>query len=1354
MEIQPAENRTLDALIANWSTHSEDELEATFGDKGTVDSTTFLGIAKRLAAKGYQARPQEDKLNILLPNKIRITLNGLGIIQQYCKDDTLTGKPFTAMTKDTTRAEANLFLPEYETKIKSRREKNLAQDDFNVKQVIDTWNTQKKAFRLIKRWSFAGHGIQIDMSIVRMTPRNNSGEFQWVRGFTEQDVFRQPPVYEVEVELKRDENTDTPEKAKKSIVRGIGEILRSIQKNTLLIRKSVRTDVLRQYQAIVRSDRFRGVPPVTLERKNMAVLDEDSVEVQDKIPNIHFGYNVTDKADGLRVMPFVDSEGNLYMIDMGLNVYRTGLRNGACRGSLLDGEWVTQTKNGKPVNLLLLFDIYYTTSSSGSRDVSVLPFADLDNPDTETRYNTLTNWVKTWKEYEAQTTKSITETSKLIVGMKTFRFSRGISPPTSDGASASASTTVKTSARYDYNSIFEACSQTLDMPVIYHTDGLILTPNSAPLPSRPGETFFQQFKWKPASMNTVDFLVTIEKDPEISTLDMITTGIHPRTGETVRYKTLRLFVGSSKDPAYEDPRATILNELPIPDAPNRRGPGAAPIRYKPVLFSPVEYPDTMASVSNRLIELDATTGEEFVTTEEGEAIHDRTIVEMRYDPAQPQGWRWIPMRIRHDKTERLMRGTLERTLNSEKVAESVWNSIHEPVTEYMVRTGSEEPSEEELRAMSEARGETRADISLKYYDRKASTEDLLVVRGLRDFHNRYIKEEIIYKSILKRRGTKLIDYSCGKAADLQKWRRGRVGLVLGLDIAGESIRNKTDGAYRRYLDSMVNAGGRDRIAQMIFAIADSSRDIVSGTGGATQEESDILRSIFGRAETEGVLPKYVSKELSGKLRRGADAGVLMFSLHYFFQSKEALDGLLSNLAATIREGGYFAGCCFDGETVFNFLSKVGKGGSRIGRDGDEILWSIVKKYDAPELADDETSIGMPIDVEFITIGTPHTEYLVNFKYLTKRLADIGFELMTATELAEVGLQNSTNMFDETFKMAEERGMKYPMKDDVKTFSFLNRWFIFKKRGMDVAAAASAASATQTVARALEAATAAAEGATEEVVVTETEPATSIAASLLATEGRDGAAAIVTQASQTITGDEGIVMPATASAAAASATFSAGPYISLDPSAKYPISRVLLFYLAADKKSLYGDPAPAQWLAPGSLFPIQDPNSPDLEYPTAEHFLAAMFYRHATDKPDLAVTLFSTTGTIYQSFLAETMGKAEDAKYATQIEMITKVRASWYNPTTRKRTFNSYKVKTFNEAAWTIQKDKAIEYAMRQRWEKDARFHRIIEQAREDGKYLLFYVATGIDELGGRRDREGHIVGENKIGRAIMKLANY
>lgn len=1329
MEILPDDNRALDVLIANWLTHPEDELESTFGDKGTVDSTTFLGIAKRLAAKGYQAKPQEDRLNIIMQNKIRISLSGLGIIQQYCRDDKLVNKPYTAMTKDTTRADSNLFINEYETKIKSRREKTLTKDDYALKQALDTWTSQKKAFRLIKRWSFTGHGIQIDMSIVRMTPRDSRGEFQWVRGFNEIDIFRQPPVYEVEVELLRNEDTTTAEKAKKAFVRGIGEILRAIQKNSLLLRKSVRNDVLSQYQEIVHSDRFRGVPPVTLERKHMVALDEDSVEVQDKTPNIRTGYNVTDKADGLRVMPFVDREGNLFMLDMGLNVYRTGLRNGACRGSLLDGEWITQTKEGKPINMLMIFDIYYVTDGSAERprDVSVLPFVDMENPDTPSRYNTLVNWMKTWKENETIATKQITETNKLIVGMKTFRFSKGIQ--ISAGTATAETPSVPTLSRG--SSIFEACSQTLDMPVIYHTDGLIITSNSAHLPSRPGETFFQQFKWKPASLNTVDFLVTLEKDTDIPTLDRVTTGIHPTTGETIRYKTLRLFVGSSKDIAYEDPRATILNELTIPDAPNRRGQGAAPVSYKPVLFNPIEYPDTMASNCNRLVEIDAVTGEEYVTTEEGEAVHDRSIVEMRYDPTQPQGWRWIPMRIRHDKTERLQRGTLERTLNSEKVAESVWNSIHEPITEFMIRTGADEPSEEEQLRLREGRGETLAEVGLQYYDRKASTEDLMVVRGLRDFHNRYIKENILYSVILRKKNMSLIDYTCGKAADLQKWRRARVSFVLGLDAAGESIRNKNDGAYRRYLDTMVNAGGRDRVAPMVFVIADSSKDIVSGTGGATQEEGDILRSVFSRAKVEATLPKWISKEIAGKLRMNADVGVVMFSLHYFFQTKEILDGFISNLANTIKEGGYFAGCCFDGETVFKYLAPVSMGGTRVGRQGNNVLWSIAKNYDVVELADDETSVGLPIEVEFITIGTPHKEYLVNFKYLTKRLQNIGFELLTAEEVAEVGLKNSTAMFSESYQMAAERGRKYDMPDDVKTFSFLNRWFIFKRRSMEALTARVAADATR---------------------VAETETRVSMAASIRARKESEEADKIIAATMRSADGDPGLV--------AAAATVVSGPasiYVSLEPGRKYETAQIFQFFLGAKgttKLKGVSDPDAASWLAPGSPFPIQDPMDSGVQYPSAEHFLAAIFYRTATSVPEQATKLFATNGAIHQKYLAAAMGKSDTERAELLGEEIKEVRSKWYMPRSRNAALKAYRA-TYNEAAWNTEKDKAIGYAMAYRWEKDARFHKIVDAARKDKKYLLFYAGTtGVDELGGRRDMSKMIVGENKIGRAIMKVAGY
>jgi hypothetical protein len=108
-----------------------------------------------------------------------------------------------------------------------------------------------------------------------------------------------------------------------------------------------------------------------------------------------------------------------------------------------------------------------------------------------------------------------------------------------------------------------------------------------------------------------------------------------------------------------------------------------------------------------LLKPDPETGEEYVSTEDSkEPIQDRSIVEMRYDPSREPGWRWVPTRIRHDKTERLIKASLKKgqikysgMMNDEGVANDVWDSIHNPVTESMIRSGNEEPTEEESKVL-------------------------------------------------------------------------------------------------------------------------------------------------------------------------------------------------------------------------------------------------------------------------------------------------------------------------------------------------------------------------------------------------------------------------------------------------------------------------------------------------------------------------------------------------------------------------------------------------------------------------------------------------------------------------------
>ena len=69
-------------------------------------------------------------------------------------------------------------------------------------------------------------------------------------------------------------------------------------------------------------------------------------------------------------------------------------------------------------------------------------------------------------------------------------------------------------------------------------------------------------------------------------------------------------------------------------------------------------------------------------------------------------------------------------------------------------------------------------------------------------------------------------------------------------------------------------------------------------------------------------------------------------------------------------------------------------------------------------------------------------------------------------------------------------------------------------------------------------------------------------------------------------------------------------------------------------------------------------------------------------------------------------------------------------------------------------DGLLREALRQRFEKDARFRKIVDAAKAQKKYLLFYTGSALSEMGGKRTKDGAIEGENKVGKFLMELADY
>ena len=1355
MELIPAEVGSLNRFLEEWSLHDSRELEASFKDAS--DMTTFLGIAQRLRSKGYKETSQEDYLNIITPDQLRFTIIGNAVIETYCRDDTLGGKPFKVMIKDRAGPENNLDLAEYNSRIKIRREIELLPSDPKVAELLGRWDTVRKAFRMIRRWSFKGQGIQIDMSMIRSTQTDKKGQFLWQQTFSERDLARSPIKYEVEVELLREGRdfsknpVEELTNAKKDLIRGMGEVLRGIHNHYLLLRNSVKTKVLTGYQGLTGVREFRGNAPVTLNFENM------KKKRTTKIPNIRDGYNVTDKADGLRMLGYVDESGELYMIDMSMRVYRTGQKRIACADSLVDGEYITKSKDDEPIFQFLLFDIYY---APGKRDVHTLPFApvsgDADKKE-KSRYGELTTWSDKWNDGEGPTIlpgSGVTVKNKILVAAKSFLFGvkEGVAGP----------------------SIFTQCGTILKMVKEYNTDGVILTPNEVPLPDNPSETFAKQFKWKPAHDNTVDFLVMVDKDIE-SGQDAIIEGLRPVSEEYIQYKTLRLYVGTSAEPAFQNPRGTVLFNMPLPDQsgsydPQRglaeRGKKRA---FKPTLFNPLDYPDTMANTCYLEAETDPSSEIDIIKCEDdGDIIQDRTIVEMRYDQSKPAGWRWIPIRVRQDKTERFQKGIIGRTMNADKTANGVWSSIHEPITLHMISTGSESPLESEIVKVE------KAEVGAVYYDRGEKKEDIEIIKGLRNFHRLYIKENILLGRGLKGGGKTLVDLACGQGGDLWSWINFGARFVYGTDIAGNGITDPKGGAYSRYLNAVMKYGGYDDISKMIFTIGSSSKLISNGEAGATAEEADIMRSVFGRVAPEGPVPPFVEKYGRGVLQEGADCVAIMFAIHYFFETSQSLATIIQNISDSLKIGGLFVGCCFDGQKVFDMLRDVPEGGSKVGKEGTSEIWKITKNYSATDLTTGPESVGLGIDVEFMSIGTKQREYLVPFAMLEEKLGDIGCELLTPDELLALGLQNSTAMFEVSYEMAKKQGEKYPMSPIVKEYSFLNRWFIFKRRRMTRLAPAPALGLgaktpplyeSAEVPEAIAAAAPAAPLAPAKPKTMQEKLAEAKAKALALKAAKAPAAPSVPalgqeeQGAAAAGGGGAVGDPAAAGSALRTVGVEA-------PGGRkiYAPAQIFSFWSLADLNDTrlkIGHPEAARWLSLSAPAIIEDKET-KVKYPSVEHFIAGMKYKLASNKPSLAKDNFSQEGSIHQEFdilrAAQSVNRGSKLTEEQAFTLLKEERTRVIEESSSIGLKGMKKFRaTFDAGKWLTVKDEVLRDALSQRYNNDELVRTILQAAKDKKLYLLYNVGRGTgpvisSDLGGVRAADGTIEGDNKVGKIYMELS--
>jgi mRNA (guanine-N7-)-methyltransferase len=1059
------------------------------------------GIALlRIQNEYYDRRTDRNKIS-----NVRAEIAGLDLIQEYCRTNNLQKLldvpsntnaladkiKFTQKQSARYDGEAGDYVrpvdfPDMGFRVSYQNESYFNPRADISRKIIADWTNSKKLFRYLNRVRFYHPDIPIfaDISIVKRAKTMNGVT---VPQYTIQEsgVLTNAESYEIELELdnKRVDKFTLPD-LMQHLRQCIRTVLGALQETKFPIGFKEMNQVIHQYLKLIHREEdevttddfieslmkrrdlsvilpkyFVGPSSYTLQMENIVPLDVTNAATP--VPNIRRQYTVTDKADGERRLLYVAPNGRVYMITPSMRVIFTGTvaskaptvtqgRDSDLFDTLLDGEFIALDKYGKALNLYMAFDIYYVKGKSVRKE----GFYPIQPEERERMLNQI-HKPKTGEDvvpYRFLYLSSYLQWIKLqsVTHLSTAKTNTGL-PASTNERLCGFELQKKNFYVADGDQIFESCNMILtkvrEGVFPYNTDGLIFTPAMTGVGAdRVGaaskarkETWSHSFKWKPPEYNTIDFLVTVKKDKrghdETKYLYEEGRTFHTAANNLPQYKTLILKCGfDPKKHGYLNPCHDVLNDH-LPAGRNDAGANEDDEKYKPVPFQPTDPYDPNACFCHVLLH-DVGKGDGVMMTEEKEYFEENTIVEFKYDMAREGAWKWVPLRVRNDKTGELRSGQ-KNYGNSYHVANSNWMSIHHPITEAMITTGENIPTE----------SYTIHDV---YYNRKTRDSN---TQALRNFHNLYVKSSLIVA--VANPEDRLIDFACGKAGDLSKWRKAKLRFVLGLDIARDNIMNQMDGACARYLGDCRRYGA-ETMPRCLFFVGDSGKNL-RNTGDAVMGTKDrtYVQAVFGQGNKDPqVLPASVFKSF-GCAEGGFDVGSAQFAIHYFFENEIVLHNFLRNVSDCIRVGGYFVGTTYDGQAIFEKLRKKQKGDAwTIMRNGAKLA-EITKDYDHTEFPDDEASIGYQISVYQETINQVFPEYLVNFAYLKQLMNQYGFQLVGPEEAQKMGLPSATGMFEDLYKkmvqdirgryvQAEEFGLAETMSPEEKQISFLNRYFVFKK----------------------------------------------------------------------------------------------------------------------------------------------------------------------------------------------------------------------------------------------------------------------------------------------------------------------
>jgi ribA/ribD-fused uncharacterized protein len=513
----------------------------------------------------------------------------------------------------------------------------------------------------------------------------------------------------------------------------------------------------------------------------------------------------------------------------------------------------------------------------------------------------------------------------------------------------------------------ESIQQLLNTEFEYQTDGLVFTPRLSPVAPKnvlKGSTWTTVYKWKPPHQNSIDFLLKLSND---QTYDPV-QDTQVRKGE--------LYVSRSSFDSILYPCETLTGEYVPKQLPSDLQKLADTNTYIPSLFQPSKPRDPEAY--RILVPVDE---KGLAFDEEANRVDDNTIIECSYNLEEQ---RWKVMRTRYDKTYEYRILNKYQYGNDRGVADNIWSSIHIPVTEEMISNFASIPVDD-----------SQED---EVYYKEEMNRKARILQPSYEFHNKV--KDGLYAAVVKD-GSTLLEFGVGKAGDFPRWKRTRVGKVVGIDPATRGLKE----ACTRYLQDKEKNPSDYRPAVLFIQ--------GSMTEPLYEQKSQKYKILSG---AEKATTKYLEQFEDIKK---FDSSSSQFNIHYACESEEVFRAFVKNIDTHTKES--FFGTCLDGQTVYSLL--MGKQ-THIFTNGKDVGGEFSKEYDDKQTWVEE--FGMPIKVSLESFDKPTKEYLVPFGKVTEIMKEHGFNL------------KESDMFSELYT----RQTKFILTPEQQTYSFLNRTFVF------------------------------------------------------------------------------------------------------------------------------------------------------------------------------------------------------------------------------------------------------------------------------------------------------------------------